>query len=212
MDIKEETTQHKFLFIDMDGTIADYNGLINFYLKENYSGVDIKHFWDNINTPDYKKIKDSIDRSDRFYFELQPISDEVVDTIKKLDTSSGGEYKVYFLSSPEIKSNTCHSDKNEWIKLQFGPEWCKRLILTKDKTLVGVPHALNFLIDDRLQQGINPHPMWKQIYFLNEHNKVTNNHPRIINWNYEEVKRCLHEAGTQILNKSNSYLDLLLHP
>lgn len=194
MDIKEETTQHKFLFIDMDGTIADYVGLINFYLSRDYPGIDIKYFWSNSNNPDYKKIKDSIDRADNFYFELQPISEDVVNTIKKLDN----DYKVYFLSSPEISGKTCHSNKNEWIKLYFGIEWCKRLILTKDKTLVGVPHTLNFLIDDRIQEGINPHPLWKQIHYGKT----------LTSWDYEEVKQVLINTENNI-KKSSSYVDLI---
>jgi 5'(3')-deoxyribonucleotidase len=183
-----------FVFVDMDGTVCDYHTALYEKAKIQFKDtcpMDQKEFWEGVRIKNYcKQIKDAVDRQDGFYADLRPI-ENAVETIKQLQNSTvlhdrdgfmnsnidtfETNFQVFFLSSPEVDSKTCHSDKNEWIRSHFGREACKRLILSNDKTLVGFHNAhevkYNVLIDDLKQKGANPEPMWTQIYKINDFNQ-----------------------------------------
>lgn len=184
-----------FLFIDMDGTIADYHSAVS--EVSNIGTIqEKKQFWQTVaqnKLSNEKKLKDLADRSDGFYSKLKPI-DGAIETINQLVDLG---YNVYFLSSPEVMSTTCHSDKNAWIKKHFGDKFAKKLILTNDKTLVGAKGSINILIDDLPQKGIVSNPNWKQILKLNEFNS---GHvfeiavPFISIWQINHVKSVINEV------------------
>ena len=76
-------------------------------------------------------------------------------------------YTVFIVSSPSVKSVSCHSDKCEWVKQHLGDKWARRLVLTKDKTIV----VGDVLIDDKPYiTGAISKPKWKHITFAQPYN------------------------------------------
>lgn len=81
-------------------------------------------------------------------------------------------YDVRICSSPSTENKTCASDKTEWVKRHFGDEFARRLILTKDKTLV----RGDLLIDDNhCVKGIYT-PEWQHVRFIGHAPTACNAH------------------------------------
>ena len=78
----------------------------------------------------------------------------------------------------DVEDQACWSEKALSVKEHLGDEWLKRLIITKDKTLV---HG-DYLIDDKPEiKGINKTPSWNRIVFHHEYN-VNTRGVRLLNW------------------------------
>lgn len=152
------------LLIDMDGVICDYNKTMVRKLN--------KKFCLNLTPNDFDKWKRTetnnkmhidMKHSDGFYLDMEPV-ESAIDTIKR----RWDKYDIFFTSSPSSGSKTCHSDKHLWLVKHFGTKIAKRLILTKDKTIV----YGDTLIDDRLQPGLRSNiRSWKHVLFRTNENK-----------------------------------------
>jgi len=72
----------------------------------------------------------------------------------------------------------CVPENYTWIERHFSKEWVKRIIVTKDKTLV----SGDYLIDDRPnpEKGVLD-PLWEHILFHQKYNKSITKE-RICNW------------------------------
>jgi len=154
--------QDLVLFVDMDATIADYYAGVEQAIVSTTGKSVAPDFWTKIESRDTyaRDLKSSVDRVSGFYATLPPIPG-AVETLKELDRLG---FTIFFLSTPDARSTSCHSDKNVWISAAFGADWCTRLILTHDKTLVGVHGKRNILIDDNTKlTGHNKTPLWTQI-------------------------------------------------
>lgn len=105
----------------------------------------------------------SIQSAKDFFYNLKPI-DGALEALKEMEQLG---YNVYIVSSPSVRGDYCHSDKNRWLKDHLGEKWARRLILTKDKTLV---HG-DYLIDDKPYiHGIVSKPSWKHVTYAQSYN------------------------------------------
>lgn len=77
---------------------------------------------------------------------------------------------------PFRKYDHCVTEKFAWVEQNLGRDWLRKLILTKDKTMV----RGDVLIDDKLQTG-SQKSEWQQIFFDRSYNRDLPG-PRISNW------------------------------
>lgn len=109
----------KIIYIDMDDTIADYNGATRHPVTNQ---IQEYKMWD----------KD-------FFLNLQPIpgAKGAIFELMKMG------FDLWILTQPLVDSPESYTDKAKWIQLHF-PQLYKKLIMTQDKSL----HRGDFLIDD----------------------------------------------------------------
>lgn len=114
----------KRLYVDMDGVLCDF----------------IKSYNEN-----FHPINNIYPQSNwGFFTNLSPI-DNAVDTLKKLM----GYYDVWILTRPSYKNPLCYTEKRIWIEKYFGLDFCEKLIICCDKSLL----KGDYLIDDNLTDG-----------------------------------------------------------
>lgn len=138
------------VLVDMDGVLADYDGKmlkeVRKHMESNPLEITRENLWSYLSINEH--LKDKIEWEDGFFYSLEPI-DGALEAIERMKKR---EWDIWICSSPSVTSKTCHSDKNNWLKKHFGDWLARKLILTKDKTLV----IGDILIDDRGEiKGIN---------------------------------------------------------
>ena len=91
--------------------------------------------------------------------------------------------EVFICTSPLSTYKNCVLEKFEWVDRVLGPQWVKRIVLTKDKTLV----KADYLIDDKPQiTGVEVKPDWEHIIYDCPYNRHVNK--RRITWdNWKDV-------------------------
>ena len=155
----------KIILIDIDDVVADFEKSIMEKVKENNW-----EFEENIGM--YVQIKDdknyvkkfSIIEEKNFFLELEPIKDSVK-YIKEI--ISDKNFEVFFCSAPTSFYKNFVLEKYLWIEKYFGFEMTKKIILTRDKTLI----KADYLIDDNPEIEGFEKPEWEQIYFTQSYNK-----------------------------------------
>lgn len=118
-------TRMQTLLIDIDGVIADFNSQYILY-KKAYPMVEYPQSMPG------------------FFLSLKPIED-AVKTIKELTLF----FDVYFLTRPSYHNPSCYLEKRVWIEEYFGLEFCKKLMIVYDKSMVDG----DYLIDDNIHEG-----------------------------------------------------------
>lgn len=93
--------------------------------------------------------------------------------------------EVFICSSP-ISSPYCSQEKVEWTRRNLGIDWVRRLILTKDKTLV----YGDILIEDKPKIKGCRIPFWEQVIYDHPWNRHITGKRRI---NWQNWKEVLHE-------------------
>jgi len=114
----------KTIYVDMDDTIAKYQQAHNLAKKD--TGLDFPQSIPN------------------FFLNLEPI-EGAIEGVLLLSK----KYDVYFLTAPSYMNPLSYTEKRLWIEKYFGLEWCKRLILAYDKSLL----KGDYLIDDSVGKG-----------------------------------------------------------
>ena len=117
--------EKEIVYVDMDGTICDFEGAFHRDLAENPA----------IKFPQSQH---------RFWVNLKPIPG-ALEAYKKLEE----KYDVYILTSPSTRNVLCYTEKAEWIREHLGFEALKKLIISKNKSLM----MGKYLIDDRAVNG-----------------------------------------------------------
>jgi len=79
-----------------------------------------------------------------FFESLKPIQG-ALEGIKELDKY----YDVWILTKPSVKNPWCYTGKRIWVENHLGIEWCDKLILSPDKSLL----KGDYLIDDVIHEG-----------------------------------------------------------
>ena len=148
-------TSKGIILVDMDNTIVDYSASIAVELQRNYPNVKVtSDNWQTLQLNDLHYNRKKIQSQPQFFKKLKPMNG----ALKALKEMEHDGYSVFIVSSPSISGNSCHSEKCEWMKLHFGDKWARRLVLTKDKTIV----IGDVLIDDKpFITGSIENPMWK---------------------------------------------------
>lgn len=166
------------VLVDMDGVLADFGrGVLDIiwehpYFKQRYPSV-FALFEAALVHQDPQAIEaidNTYKRTPHFFQYLKPMQgalfkepqEGALNILDYLQDVCG--YEVFICSSPSVNNRDCASDKALWIERHFGNRWVRRLILTKDKTLV---HG-DILIDDRFAVTGVKEPAWKHLLFVEQ--------------------------------------------
>lgn len=113
-----------------------------------------------------------------FYFNLPPVPGG----IEALKTLVSLGHDVRICTSPLSRYENCILEKYQWVEKHLGRDFTKRIILSKDKTVV----RGRFLIDDNPKVEGAENADWEHVLFDCPYNKNINK--RRLNWsNYREV-------------------------
>lgn len=176
----------KIILVDMDGVLADFETRFledfrkkfphhpyvplgkreMFYLEENYPEGLEKDIETVFSTPGFFENLDII-----------PGSKEALAKMKALG------HEVYICTSPVSKYENCILEKYHWVSKNLGYEWTKKMIVTKDKTLV----FGDILIDDKPEHTGLKKPVWKHVLFEALYNKHVKTKLRITWENWEKI-------------------------
>ncbi|MBK9924682.1 MAG: 5'-3'-deoxyribonucleotidase [Anaerolineales bacterium] len=159
------------ILIDMDGVISDFDG--EFLKRWQTRHPDKFYIPMEERTVFYVK--------DQYPEELKPLVAEILlepgffrdmmpmDGAKEalLEMAAMG-LEVFICTSPLTTYKNCVLEKFEWVDQFLGPEWVKRIVLTKDKTLV----KADYIIDDKPDiTGVESKPDWEHILYDRPYNK-----------------------------------------
>jgi 5'-nucleotidase len=159
--------------VDMDGVLANFSGRFDQLWQERhpdkpFTPWEERTSWyieDNYPEELHDLIFE-IAREPGYFRTLDPLPG-AVEGINKL-TELGD---VWICTAPLTGNPTCASDKMDWAAEHLGEQWRKRLVITKDKTLV----RGDFLIDDKPLIKGSMVPQWTHILFQSP--GITEDHP-----------------------------------
>ncbi|MBI4855070.1 MAG: 5'-3'-deoxyribonucleotidase [Acidobacteria bacterium] len=174
------------ILIDQDGPLADFEqGFLNIWQKlfpqETFIPLEErKTFYMRQQYPTHLIEKvDSVYSAPGFFRNLEPTKG-AIEAIKSL-TAQGHDIRI--CTSPLSHYENCVLEKFEWVEKYFGRDFTKRIILTKDKTMV----RGDLLIDDKPEvKGVFT-PTWEHILFDYPYNKHVAEKRRL-NWdNWQKI-------------------------
>lgn len=154
----------KFILVDMDGVIADYEGgFLKIWQQEHpnefYVPVKQRKIWDI--TKQYplslKKKIGAIIHQEGFFRSLELIPG----ALQAINDLTARGNMVFICTSPSVQFQNCVLEKYEWVKNHLGDEWTKKIILTRDKTLI----RADYLVDDNPVIEGCMQPSWEHILF-----------------------------------------------
>jgi 5'-nucleotidase len=124
------------VFLDMDGVLADFRGLMNTRYPETLQYKDF--------SPEVNEIADKCQATVGFYRDL-PTIDGAIEAYHMLRE----KYDVWILSAPSWDNPHSYSEKREWVTNHLGDSVFKKLILSNNKGIF----TGRALIDDRTKYG-----------------------------------------------------------
>ena len=162
------------ILVDMDGVIADFDGEFIKRWRERYP--------DKFYVPMEKRMEFYV--KDDYPEELNPLVVEILlepSFFREIMPMEGAKeallemesmgHEVFICTSPLSTYKNCVLEKFEWVDQLLGPEWVKRIVLTKDKTIV----KADVLIDDKPEiTGVEPVPGWEHILYDRPYNRNVN--------------------------------------
>ncbi len=161
------------ILVDMDGTITDTDASVQEgLLKYHNLRVDLSERKGLEYDASYEPQARDVMSRKGFFLGLEPI-EGAIESLKQMDRV----YDIWFCTSPLKDYRYCLHEKYAWIEKHFGFEWTRKIIITKDKTLV----MADVLIDDREQKG-KEDPVWLQVYFTQPYNLHLQNVNRMDHW------------------------------
>ena len=176
----------KIILVDMDGVLTDFEGRFlqewkkkfphhphvplekreTFYLEENYPDGLKKDIENIFSAPGFFENLDKI-----------PGGKEALTRMEALG------HEVLICTSPISRYENCVLEKYHWISKNLGYEWTKRMIVTKDKTLI----FGDILIDDKPEHTGLRIPSWKYVLFDAPYNRKVKSDLRITWKNWEKI-------------------------
>lgn len=178
------------ILFDLDDTVAHFRRRFDALRAEHYpllTGIPEldKHASFNLwqgRTPDEITAIDALMNHTGFYRDLEPY-EGAVDAVH--ETISMG-HDVFFLSAPWVTNPTGASDKYAWVEEHFGIDLAKKLILSRDKTIV----AGDILFDDKHPIPNKENATWTQVFVDAPYNRDQPGH-RVMSWATDEWKDVL---------------------
>lgn len=179
------------ILYDLDDTVAHFRRsfdalraeqypLLTSIVLENYASFNL---WQN-RTPEEVAAIDALMNHTGFYRNLEPY-EGAVDAVHEA-ISMGHE--VFFLSAPWVTNPTGASDKYAWVEEHFGLDLAKKLILSRDKTIV----AGDVLFDDKHPIPNKHLATWEQVFVDAPYNRDQPGY-RITDWTSDQWKIVLSE-------------------
>jgi 5'-nucleotidase len=163
------------LLVDMDGVICDwYGGVLRKYQElyprrpivspENLRTFGVEDHYPAAHRADLMAAS----RMDGLYAGLDPLPG-AIEALKDMEQNCSDFLEPFLCSAPDVDYSSlgCHSEKAGWVEKHLGPWWTRRLVLTKDKTLV----RGNVLIDDKPNITGVMTPVWQHLLFDQPYNR-----------------------------------------
>ncbi len=155
----------------MDGVIANFEqGFLGAWIKRypEYPRIELADRKDFKVDNDYPEtLRDQVRltyHAAGFYRNL-PIIDGAREALLSL-IATGHEVRI--CTAPLTRYDNCVGEKFEWVERHFGIAFTKRIIIAKDKTVVGG----DYLIDDKPHiTGYRERPEWTQVIFDAPYNR-----------------------------------------
>lgn len=180
------------LLYDLDDTLAHFRR--NFDAKRaelhpTLNGIPLldEHASFNLwkdRTEEERAAIDNIMNLPSFYLDLEPY-EGAIDAVKEA-VSMG--HDVFFLSAPWVTNPTGASDKYAWVEKHFGLDLAKKLILSRDKTIVNG----DVLFDDKHPISNKELASWIQVYVDAPYNRDQPGY-RVTDWTTDEWKHVLEQ-------------------
>ncbi len=177
--------------IDQDGVVADFErGVLDafraahpgapfieladrrvFYAREQYA----EQFGS-----DWGRAINAITRHADFYRNL-PVIAGAPEALREMREAG---HEVFLCTSPLTSSRWCVPEKLAWVENHLGASWLDRIIIAKDKTLVGDRLRQCILVDDRpVIRGLADPPPWTHVLFDAPYNRnQAEQRPRLSCW------------------------------
>jgi 5'-nucleotidase len=174
------------ILVDMDGVVTDFDGEFLKRWRERYPDKiyipmeERRTFFVKDSYPEeLKSLVVEILLEPTFFRDMMPM-DGAKDALFEMDKMG---FEVFICTSPLSIYKNCVLEKYEWVEKVLGPNWVKRIILTKDKTLV----KADYLIDDKPEVvGVEDTPSWEHIVYDRPYNREVNK--RRLTWiNWRDV-------------------------
>lgn len=160
--------------IDMDGVLADFDGEFLKRWRERYP--------DKFYVPLTERTTFYV--KEQYPDELKPLVSEIVGNpgfFRDMMPMAGGKealtemesmgHELFICTSPLSRYRNCVLEKFEWVDRVLGPSWVKRIILTRDKTLI----KAEYIIDDKPEiKGVENMPSWEHILYDQPYNREIN--------------------------------------
>jgi 5'-nucleotidase len=173
------------VLVDQDGTIADFEQALLDAFRAKHPGAPFIAIADRCEIsarkqygPQWGPAVDAIMKTEGFYLSLPLIAGVPRALQEMLDAG----HEVFVCTSPLSGTRWCMPEKLAWVEKHLGESWVDRVIITKDKTLVGDPLRQCVLVDDRPGvAGLVKPPLWQQVLFDAPYNRTTTA-PRMTSW------------------------------
>jgi 5'-nucleotidase len=174
------------ILTDMDDVLSDFDG--EFYRKWNEVHPEkpitppherTKFYLSDESPEEYTELIRGIYTAPGFVRNLP----EIPGGVKALKEIAEMGHTIFICTTPLNHYQNCVVEKYEWIEEHLGYEWTKKIILTKDKTLV----QGDILIDDKPEITGAAKPVWEHIVFDKPYNKHTNHSKRMTWANYKKI-------------------------
>jgi 5'-nucleotidase len=176
------------ILVDMDGVIADFE---HGFLEDWRATYPDKFYipFEERNTfqltdqypEDLKALVGQIYCEPGFFRKLNPIAGGI-EALWEMDRLG---LEVFICTSPLKIYQNCVIEKYIWVEENLGVAWTKRLVMTRDKTLV----RGDILIDDKpVIEGADV-PAWEHVLYDQPYNRTAEvSHKRRLTWaNWKEV-------------------------
>jgi 5'-nucleotidase len=173
------------VLVDQDGTIADFERALLDAFQARHPRAPFIDVADRCEVsarkqygPQWGPEVDAIIKAKGFYLSLPVIAGAP----RALDEMLEAGHEVFVCTSPLSGTRWCIPEKLAWVERYLGESWVDRVIITKDKTLVGDPLRRCVLVDDRpnVHGLVNP-PPWRQVLFDAPYNRASEA-PRLTSW------------------------------
>jgi 5'-nucleotidase len=168
------------ILIDMDNVISDFErGFLEMW-REKYPhniwipiGKRQTFYPTDQYPPKLKEFVEGIYLEKGFHRSLKPVDG----SMEALSEMVALGQDIFLCTSPLTRNKYCIVEKYEWVEHYLGKKWIKKIIVTKDKTLI---HA-DILVDDKPEITGVKEPHWEHVIFDQPYNRYVENKKRI-NW------------------------------
>lgn len=163
------------VLVDQDGVLADFEqGFFEVWqqspLQHEYPAISPdrrRHFYPQNDYPE--KWHADIHRimTQAGFFRDLPV---VGGAVAGLNAMLEAGHEVVICTAPLNEYQNCVLEKYEWVERHLGEAWTKRMVVTKDKTLV----FGDVLVDDRPQIHGRCTPQWQHVLYDQPYNRAEN--------------------------------------
>lgn len=183
------------ILVDMDGVLADFEqGFINLWQETHPAHTVINREKRNTfsvkeSYPEHLHQHVEAIYSNPGFFHKLPVIEGAKEALEEIESLG---HDVWICTAPLTKYDNCVLKKYHWVAENLGSAYTKRIILTKDKTMV----RGDFLIDDRPDIVGNYNPKWEHIIYDASYNQDISDRKRITWQNWHNVLLPLLKSDT----------------